>query len=160
MSSSVLNETVIRALCKSEVSEVSQKAMRDVLNTFKKFTEVKLGNQSFKDYMVTNLWNTFKGDLKSTVENGVNGGSDFIDSAEKIAIAQDKLQEFKDVLDKNSSDSNIKKAWEDFKDSYEVMAGSGVFGNWWLGKYVNEPKKNQIYIPSLDDLEKQILTVR
>lgn len=154
MSSSVLNETVIRALCKSEVSKVSQKAMRDVLNTFKKFTEVKLGNQSFKDYMVTNLWNTFKGDLKSTVENGVDGGSDFIDSAEKIAIAQDKLQVFKDVLDKNSSDSNIKKAWEDFKYAYEVMAGSGVFGNWWFGKYVNDPKKNQIYIPSLDDLEK------
>ena len=113
MSSSVLNETVIRALCKSEVSEVSQKAMRDVLNTFKKFTKVELGNESFKDYMkdymLTNLWNTFKGDLKSTVENGVDGGSDFIESAEKITIAQEKLQAFKDTLDKNSSDSNIKK---------------------------------------------------
>lgn len=160
MSSSALNETVIRALCRSEVNKVSQKAMRDVLNTFKKFTKVELGNESFnksfKNYMVTNLWNTFKGDLKSTVENGVDGGSDFIESAEKITIAQEKLQAFKSVLDKNSSDSNIKKAWEDFKYAYEVMAGSGVFGNyWWLGnKYVNEPKKNQIYIPSLDDLEK------
>ena len=113
MSSSTLNETVIRALCKSEVSKVSQKAMRDVLNTFKKFTKVELGNESFKDYMkdymLTNLWNTFKGDLKSTVENGVDGGSDFIESAEKITIAQEKLQAFKDTLDKNSSDSNIKK---------------------------------------------------
>lgn len=158
MSSSALNETVIRALCRSEVNKVSQKAMRDVLNTFKKFTKVELGNESFnksfKNYMVTDLWNTFKGDLKSTVENGVDGGSDFIESAEKITIAQEKLQAFKSVLDKNSSDSNIKKAWEDFKYAYEVMAGSGVFGNWWLGKYVNDPKKNQIYIPSLDDLEK------
>lgn len=140
---SLLNESVIRALCDSEVS---QAAMKDVLATFKNFTEIELGNESFRDYMndgykITQIWNTFKKDFRSTVENGVNDGSDFIKSAEKIKIAQEKLQAFKDVLDRNSSGSGIEKAWEDFKSAYEVVGGSGIFGN----------KNDLIPIPQLED---------
>lgn len=146
---SLLNEAVIRALCNSEVS---QTAVRDILTTFKKFTEVELGNKNFKDYMrnnynVTQLWNKFKGDFISTVKNGVSDGNDFIESAEKITIAQGKLQAFKDELDKNFSDSYIEKAWRDFKSAYEVVGGSGIFGNWWLGSYKND----LIHIPRLED---------
>ncbi|MBR0168143.1 MAG: RICIN domain-containing protein [Synergistaceae bacterium] len=146
---SLLNEAVILALCNSEVS---QTAMKDILATFKKFTKIELGNESFRDYMnngykITQLWNTFKRDLKSTVENGVNDGNDFIESAEKIKIAQEKLQAFKEALDRNYSSSSIEKAWGDFKSAYEVVGGSGIFGNWWLGVYKND----LIPIPRLED---------
>ena len=118
--------------------------------------EVELGNNSFKDYMkeehnIKEIWNIFKKDFISTVKNGVEVGNDFIESAEKIRTAQEKLDAFGEALKKSNNknvDKNTEKAWKDFKSAYDVMGGSGIFGHWDL---FNGHVNDRISIPLLDD---------
>ena len=149
-----LSDALITFLCDNEVT---REAMKDIVDTFDDFMEIELGNDSFKDYLEDGTkakLREFKSNFITAIKRAINGGNDFVKSAGKIAQAEAKLKIFEEALkhyspsDAKKTDSDIAKAWGDFKSAYEAMGGTGIFGHWVLGLgYFND----RIPIPSLDD---------